>query len=75
MSKLISINCDGNIETHIAENHTDHVSMCGIDGFEDGEMLNQTILKKTGKKVDCAGCITLWEIATAIPKSMIGEPK
>jgi|TARA_Y100000310_G_C20592604_1_gene768873 hypothetical protein len=75
MSKLITINCDGEIETHIAGNHTDHVSLCGLDGFEDDGGIFQSIQSKTGKKVDCQACVKLWKIATAIPKKLIGEAK
>ena len=78
MAKLITIDCDGEIETHIAGSFTNHVSLCGIDGFEDDNDsigLYQSIMDKTGKKVDCKSCICLWEIANVIPKSLIGTAK
>lgn len=67
MSKLITIDCEDSIETHIAGNFTDHVSFCGIDGYDT----DQTIIKTIGKKVDCEACVELWKIARNIPKELI----
>ena len=70
MSELVSIRCDGVINTHIFCGGN-YLTICGVDGDDEDKACSQETLRKTGKTVDCSVCIGLWRKCRTIKLSQI----
>ena len=65
----IKVRCDDDISVHVMGSVTDHLTECGIDGF-DG-YLGQENLGLTTDKIDCPQCIQMWRNFRKIKPSEI----
>lgn len=68
---LISISCDGQVDTHIMGAVGDYATICGLDG--DDEYINQSIVDSVSDEVDCSLCQAIWAKCRKIKPSQIGE--
>ncbi|PHS13430.1 MAG: hypothetical protein COA78_06750 [Blastopirellula sp.] len=69
MADLITLDTNGDIETHIHGVVSDYGTLCciAIDGDSDSGI----VIEATGKKVDCEACINMWKSVTQVKKSQI----
>ena len=68
---LVTVDNDGEVETHIICINGTYMTLCGLDG-DDPEMgVNQKTLDKTGLRVTCWTCKQTWEHCQKVPAELI----
>lgn len=60
----------GDIETHIPGASGDYVTLCGLDGDDPHESVQQHIVE-AGPVVDCHQCKAIWAMARKIKPRQI----
>jgi hypothetical protein len=59
----VTIQSFGDRYSHIADNVTDHATLCGMDGDDENFDVRQKTVA-TGEKVNCPHCLKIWLIST-----------
>lgn len=61
-SRLVTIDCDGEIEVHLPPAMGDYATLCGMDGDDPaiGLLTKET---PSGSKVGCDTCKAIWKLA------------
>lgn len=64
MAKLITIDHDGEVETHIGFEKFGYVTLCGMDGDDpDKSVMQKTVVTPSRAKITCSHCKSLWDRA------------
>lgn len=71
MSRLVTINIEGEVQVHLPGASSDYATMCGLDGDDFDQ---ETVETKRGAKVDCAQCQTIWSECRSFKASSFKAP-
>ena len=68
---LVTVDNDGEVDTHITGHTGDYATLCGLDGDDSEMAVNQKTLDKTGLRVTCWTCKKMWEHCQKFPAELI----
>ncbi len=76
-SRLVTIECDGVVETHLPHMDGNYATLCGLDGNDydeygvfDNGVNQKTVRTPRGAKVDCEHCYAIWVEAHKFSKDV-----
>lgn len=71
-SRLVTIDCDGELQTNLPPAIGTYSTLCGMDGDDPaiGLITRETI---QGSKVDCEACQAIWGMARTFKSSAFKE--
>lgn len=61
MNRFVTVDIDGEIQTHLPHPTENYATLCGLDGDDSDHNTRQSIAEP-GKQVDCQHCIAIFEL-------------
>lgn len=73
MRKNIIVKTDGITEIHFISYNNSYLTLCGLDGDDDGDNLSQITIDVTTERVNCKDCIAIYDYCKKIKESDINR--